>query len=360
MSIDIAMVGDFGKDLDDENALLYAVGAQRSGEAELVAVVANLDPVENRARLAQGMLRVLGVQMEVGMGTDCNQIDHTQPYETDVPYLAIGYQFRDGMDVLGEALESSPDYGLSLVLNSGLTDAARLFEAEPYLARRKLAQVAIMGGVATDGEAILLNEYGRMIPDSAANNLFDPAASTFAYDWLQANQVPLSVLTREAAYACKFEFAFYEQLAATGNPVGQAMYEREAAREHNIGEAIRNRQEPALNELWRVANLPVGTPERGALPDRCDRAWFVQTYLNGADPGEVQEIWPLALDVGTFQLYDSLNVASVVRPDLFDPAYVTVHDTTHRIIGVSARRYGIRDVAALRDHVASRELTALG
>lgn len=341
---ELVIVGDFGKDPDDEHALLCTIGAQQNGEALLSAVVANLVPAEQRARIAQGLLNATGAVAPVGVGTSCNVQGNIRDYEIKVAYMAPHPPVVSGLQVLSEALENAPDQSLTLVLNSGLTDTQELIRTRPDLVRTKLARVAIMGGVQVDGDRVALDVHGRMTPDTAANNMFDPLAAREVYAWLQEEKVPLSILTREAALACTFRFDFYDQLAATKSLIGQSLHDR---------------QQPALNALWAEACAPLGTKERGNLPDRCDRQWFIQTFLAGNDPGEVADIWPLAATSGSFQIYDALNVASVVKPEFFDPQIVPVNGVAHQVIGVSKMAHGIKHERALREWIMAREIGAL-
>lgn len=329
------MVGDFGKDLDDENALLYAVGAQRAGEINLLGVVANLEPAESRARIAQGILEHLGVDVPVGIGTSCGVEATTHPYEMDVPYLSPSDNLPGGFDVIGEALEGAPDKSVVLVLNSGLTDAKEFMFEETDLFKRKVAKVAIMGGVHNDGYDVLQDGMGHMIPDDAANNRFDPVAANLVYSFLHIENIPSSTLTGEAAYACQFDMRFYERLARTDGTIGQAIYDR---------------QRPALEHLWRAVNAPVGSEERGTVPERCTPEWFITTYMGGERPSDEKDIWDIALKKGGFQLYDPLNVASVIRPSYFNPVTVELHGTEHQVIGL-ADRVSIPNVLQLRSHV---------
>ena len=337
------MIGDFGKDLDDENALLYAVGAHQAGEICLEAVVANLSPALLRARIAKGMLEYLGMNIPVGVGTSCNVPEDTQDYEGNIPYLSKNTEFEDGQKLMKDILENADDSSVQLILNSGLTDAAELMKNAPLLCKRKLSRVAIMGGVVVEGSQITLNEKGHMTPDDAANNRFDPVAAEFTYDWLQSENIPMSILTRNAAYACKFDIGFYESLVKADDI---------------IGKGIRDRQRPATEHLWKAANAPASSEIRGTLPDRCTREWFVNSYLNGIDPGEVETIWDPALKIGTFQ-YDPLNVASVVRPELFTPTKITIGETEHLVVGISPIEPGVADTNNLRNNITSGILNTL-
>ncbi len=337
------MIGDFGKDLDDENALLYAIGAHHASEINLAAVVANLSPALLRARIAKGMLEYLGVNIPVGLGTSCNVDDVTQEYEGNIPYISKNTEFEDGLELMKDILENSDDSSIVLVLNSGLTDAAELMKNSPLLCKRKLSRVAIMGGIVCKDNHIELNKKGHMTPDDAANNRFDPKSAEFVYEWLQTENIPTSILTRNAAYACKFDISFYESLVQADGTVGKG---------------IRDRQRPATEHLWKAANAPAGSEARGTLPDRCTREWFVDAYLGGNDPGDVDTIWNPALKIGTFQ-YDPLNVASVVRPELFTPTKITIGETEHLVIGVSPTESGIANPNDLRNSITGGILSTL-
>lgn len=339
----IVMIGDFGKDLDDENALLYAVGAHKAGKINLAAVVANLSPALLRARIARGMLEYLGIDVPVGLGTSCNVRDDTQEYEANIPYISKKTDFEEGQKLIKDTLEKVDDKSAILLLNSGLTDAAELMKNSPLLCKQKLFRVAIMGGVVCEGGQIKLNAKGHMMPDDAANNRFDPGSAEFVYEWLQTENIPMSVLTRNAAYACKFDIGFYESLAMASD---------------TIGLGIRDRQRPATEHLWKAANAPSGSETRGTLPDRCTRKWFVDAYLDGIDPGSVESIWDPNLKIGTFQ-YDPLNVASMVRPELFAPTKITVGKTEHQVIGTSATEPGIADTNNLRKDIRDNIMNAL-
>lgn len=347
----IIMIGDFGKDLDDEHALVLAAGLQRMGLIELIAVVANLEPAAIRARLARGTISQLGLtRIPVGIGTPCFKGGTDLRHETDVPYLAPANAVFDGHRILVDRIGWEDDHSITLVLNSGLTDAAWLFMEAPDLFTQKIASVVIMGGVIPDGDCVALDESGFMQAwigkNGAANNTFDEASALFLYRACQEYRVPLTVLMREAAYACQIPFAIYDRLVATGNP---------------IGACLRDRQKPAMQALWQAANAPSGSPLRGKLPVSRDRAWFVQTFCDGTDPyiGNDGDIWPF---MGRFQLYDPMNVVAAIptlRERFYEPIEVVVKDTTHRVIGLTKARHGVKDVEGLRSFFIETEVVAL-
>lgn len=333
------MIGDFGKDLDDENALLYSLGAMDKGEIELAGIVANLQPAEQRASLVTGILDRLDFDIQVGVGTSCGQTADAHEYEMNVPYLS-DVEAIEGRELMLQILDDAPSESVTLILNSGMTDMAQLIEADPSAVLNKVRRVAIMGGVGVKNSAIELRA-GKMYPDDSANNMFDYPASEYVYEWLQTERVPMSILSRYAAYACKFDLSFYQELANTGM----------------IGTSIYERHKPSMESVWSAACSPPASEGRGSLPDRCDRTWFVDTYLGGNDPG-TDDMWAQALTTGTFQLYDVLNVATLVTPHYFDAETISVRGVKHQIFGISPDRHGIRDAKRLRDHAQAMILSA--
>lgn len=338
----LVIISDYGKDLDDENALLLAVGAMKFGEVDLRAVVANLSPAEQRARLAQGVLDEVGFSLPVGIGTDCKSNAEPQSYETNVPYISNTTEFQNGFELLRDTLLASEDKALILALNSGMTDAAELFAQEPALCMQKIGLVAIMGGVVVSKENIVRDSKGFMLPDDSVNNTFDTAASAYVYEWLQSNGMAMSIVSREAAYACQFEASFYQDL-------GQSA----------VAKAMESRQDDAQREMWRLVNLPLGHPDRGTLPGRCDREWFVSTYCNGTDPGDVEDIITTDNYSGKLTMYDPLNVAAALHPEMFDPIKVCINGVDHSVIGLSASQHGIKSADAIVEYVVAREKAAL-
>ncbi|MDO8583903.1 MAG: hypothetical protein Q7R83_01860 [bacterium] len=354
-AIRVVMFGDFGKDLDDENALVLAIALHSGDIVTLEAVIANLEPALERARLAKGTLSLLrSSHTPVGVGTSCFRGGTNPKHETDVPYLADVGGIVDGQLLLHEVLtkpglEDQTD-PVHLVLNSGLTDAALFFLSHPDLFKTRIASVTIMGGVVGGLDGVTLDESGFMLPqigkNGAANNCFDEASALFLYRACQEHGIPLTIVMREAAYACQMPFALYDQLKATGNPIGANLLSRQA---------------PSMNMLWRAANGAEGSPERGKLPLSRDRAWFVKTFCDGKDPGVAadQEIWP---HVGKFQLYDPMNLVAAIptlRDRFFDPIEVVVKGITHRVIGLTKERHGVKNPDSLRQFMIDAEVAAL-
>jgi hypothetical protein len=356
------IVGDFGKDLDDEDTVVFQDGERRFRDMafvntdgsrrqdlfELAAVVANLAPPVQRARLAKGTLRQLGQpNVPVGIGTDCGNSPNGHDHEfAGVPYMADETDLENGAQLLIRTLQEAEDNSITMVLISGMTDVAALLRDHADLVRAKVRVVAIMGGVKVNGDAVVLNEQGFMEPDTAANNAFDMESAKFVYQRLQEIGVPLVILTREAAYACKVPRKFYDDLADTGHPVGIK---------------LRDSQKGSIESLWKRANMPAGDPERGTLPARCDKEWFCNTFCKGQgkDRTGADSIWDL---ISSFNLYDPMTLIAAVpelRDRFYDPVTVRVGETDHLIIGVNKTLHGVKDPDALSSYMVQRCLDSL-
>ena len=347
----VIMLGDFGRDLDDESALVLAIGLHRMGIINLYGVVANFAPPLPRARLAKGTLKLLNLpDVPVGVGTDCLKGGAIQAYETPAGYLSDESEVCDGRKLLARLLQGAIDESVILVVNTGLTDVVRLIMDDPDLFRQKVRSVTIMGGVMVNGNEVALDDIGFMLPqigkNGAYNNNVDEASALFAHRFCQENGIPLTILMRDAAYAVQFPTKTYNRLASTCNPIGVSLSER------NI---------QSMNWLWLRANEPFGSAIRGNLPTRCDRKWFVSVFCGGIDPG-VKGNESVAQRVVGFNLYDPLNTLAAIpqtRNMFFDPIKVEVKGTTHRVIGLSKQRSGIREENALRDFVVDTETMVL-
>merc|ERR1719506_1142172 len=121
-----------------------------------------------------------------------------------------------------------------------------------------------MGGVEVDGDSVKLDKNGYMMPDKASNNTFDIESAQHLYREIQKECIPLTIVTRWAAYAAKLRFEVYDAMAATGHPVGMR---------------LQNNQRRSLEHLWTRACMPPNDPRREGLRDSCDKAWFCKVFL---------------------------------------------------------------------------------
>ena len=344
----IIIIGDFLKDLDDEHTLALLSGIlKRDASLELACVIGNLAPAMLRAQGAKGTLQQLGLgHAPVGVGSAVFE-GKVHPYESAVPYLAGESEVDpDGLALLVKTLESSEDGQVILVLQSGFTDAADLLRGHAALCVSKISSVAMMAGVVTADEKVKLDDEGFISPNNANNITFDSESGAFVYRTLQDLGIPMVITTRDSAYACQIPFTVYDQMEATGNPVGAC---------------LKGRQKPSLQGLWEAACSESGSKIRGTLPDDRNRGWFVKVFCGGKDPGigDGEDIWPF---VGAFNLYDPVNLVAAIpslREEYFAPDLVEVKGVGHLVIGVSSGRHGLKDVDGLRRFLVETEVSGL-
>jgi len=351
----VIIIGDPGKDQDDELTFIMAALFHRIKRIRILAVVANLAPSMMRARLAKGTFNVLGLsEIPVGVGTNCRSTESAKDdYQFDVPYLADESEVEeDGHDLLVRRLEHAEDGSVTLLLISGMSDAAALVLLHDDLVQRKVARVAIMGGVKSEDGVPdrSANEYKREMlwPDSAANNMFDIRAADLLYHRLQELGVPMIILMREAAYAAAMPRATYDKMAATGHPVGIR---------------LRDAQQASIEGLWRRCCMDDDDPDREGLPPRCNTDWFCNVFLagEGKDRNGNDSIWDL---VQNFQMYDPMALLAAFsggRDDFFEVVEVAdeVAGVTHRIIGLTKEDHGVADAEAVRAELMSALLDGL-
>lgn len=334
---DLLVIMDPGRDQDDEDTLVLINRLIRLEILNVMGVVANLAPSLKRARLAKGTLNQLGQRtIPVGAGTSClQQDDDGLSYQFAVGYLAETSEVEDGKELMLRMLSQARPKSIVLLLISGLTDAAAVLKESQYLFQSAVRRVVIMGAVQTLDDQPVLDACGRMLPDlSAQNNAFDTEAATFLYRQLQDLQIPITTVSRHAAAAAKVPRSVYDEMAATGHPIGLRL---QAA------------QKEAIEELWRRACLPAGDKGRLTLPDRCDRTWFSNAFLagQGADLTADDSIWDL---VQSFMLYDPCAMVAAIpnlREHFFAPCVVEVHGVEHVVIGVSAKSHNVRHASEL-------------
>jgi Inosine-uridine preferring nucleoside hydrolase len=347
--IDVVLVTDPGKDLDDEQALVFLAGLCRAGMVRLKAVVANLEPATERAKLAKGTLIQLGLShVPVGIGRGVFHGGQTHKYETDVEYAnSVGVdELCDGCQLLSESLEDSADRSITLIVISGMTDVAELMMRHSELFVSRVKEVVIMGGVRYGEFLNGPDGMNYLSPDDAANNSFDWPAALYVYQSLQEWRIPVTIVTRWAAYGVKFPFPLFERFGATGNPIGQSLLRR---------------QKPAINQLWRSATAPPGCSTRGRLPLSRDRQWFVDVFCDGLDPGigSEEDIWPFC---GSYNQSDSVAVAAAIgelRERFFSPSFVDVRGVRHQIVGLRDTQAGVKDESGLREFICQTQLATL-
>lgn len=175
-----------------------------------------------------------------------------------------------------------------------------------------------------------------LVPDTANNNTFDMDAAKFFHKRCQELGIPLVIVTRWAAYAAKVPVSCYNELASNGSWIGCR---------------LRNAQRASIENLWARAASPSGSESRHGLPDRCDRAWFLNTFCAGVDApgrGPSDTIWDL---IAGFMQYDTVaTLASIpiLRDRFFTPCNVPgLHGVVHKVIGRTEQDHNIKSTEAL-------------
>lgn len=121
-----------------------------------------------------------------------------------------------------------------------------------------------------------------------------------------------------------------------------------------IGAKIYQAERDSLSTLWsRVCAAP-DDPVRGDLPARCDRAWYIQTFCEGAaklPPGadEFDAVWPMVQSVN---LYSPIAVIGAMPFTTFKnflhSAALDVRSATHHVIGLDENSRTVTDPQLLR------------
>jgi hypothetical protein len=334
------VITDPGRDQDDEDVIVMLNRLIRLQLLEVMGVIANLAPSVKRAQLAKGSFNQLHLpEIPVGIGSACKGPDDDGlDYQFAVGYLAERETLVDGKELIYNTLKNARPKSIVLLLISGLTDAAAVLREHHYLFQTAVRRVVIMGGVKSADETPVLDAEGRFLPDpTAQNHTFDMEATEFLYKQLQDMCIPMTVLSRHSAIAAKVPRSVYDDMAATGHPIGKRLL---------------NAQKQAIEELWRRANLPADATGR-MLPARCNRDWFLTTFC-GIKADEVathpqvvnrqpeDSIWDL---IQNFNLYDPCTLLACIpnlREHFFSPTVVEVHGVEHMVLGVSAATHNVR------------------
>ena len=267
----------------------------------------------------------------------------------------------------------APPIGVALIIAAACTGVAGFAERHPQLFRDKTARIIHLGGAlleagrVTVGSKSILTGQTVLGPDpAAANNRVDLEAARAMYHCAQEMSVPLVILSRHVAHACRLPRQLFDMLL-----------------EHcgSLGAELAEEQRSSTRLLWQQACAPLGDSARGSLADRCDRNWFLKTFCRSADinlhdtvcgasaaapqasssttlfardctlSAPQEDIWPY---IESLHVYNPLSMLAAV------PAFVqlhlrpikhTVRSAQHLIVGVSETDPGVEDRRALRSFV---------
>jgi hypothetical protein len=124
--------------------------------------------------------------------------------------------------------------------------------ARPELVRRKVATVAVQGGLVADASA-----PAGWAPDTSQNNEFDRAAAAAVYAFCFAHGLPLTVTSRHAVPTIPMQLA-------------RSFAERTAC---PVMRYLADAQFLGLEGLWRRMCA-------GELPVRCSKRWYFETFCH--------------------------------------------------------------------------------
>jgi len=293
---------DAGQDCDDELALLFLASVVKNPNnlypVKICAIIANLYPADDRARLVTGMMNYLNVPTLVGTGTHGGDVDskhHNNFVNCD--YMSYNPVKESGEDVFLSVAKSAKDKSLTFLCISSLRDISIIQEKHKKLFKKKVKEVVIMGG------AEITND-GKLVPDSAHNNTFDKDSSNKLFEALQEQNIPMVIFTRHAAAAAKMDPKLYNTMAETGNLVAKR---------------LNNSQEFDLNLLWKRSCSD--DPEiRSGLPGRCDRAWFSKQFCGGNVPDNLtgnDNVWPFVNGLTVSDVGAAIASIPYLRETLF-------------------------------------------
>lgn len=330
----VVIIGDFGKDLDDELSLVFASAFQE--DINLLGVVSNLYPSDLRANIAKSTLNeLLMFDTTVAVGENICKNIKLHDYESEIPYLKNHDIQLKGFDYLKEILL---DNKVHIVLQSGLTDFANFYKENINLVYNKVESVTIMGGILLDENGQpQLDERKCVIPDTAANNNFDIESAKWLYQTLQLEEVPLNISTRHMAYACPIEKQFYEDISFS-----------------NIGMALLQRQSKALIELYKETK---NTTESRTLPARCTEEWFLNTFTDVKSfVGPDEEVFSICSKIN---IYDPLNLMILVSE--FEENYLNGIKISPNvtIYGLSELENGFKDSIGAKSFFSEKILSKL-
>ncbi|KAL1520297.1 hypothetical protein AB1Y20_021889 [Prymnesium parvum] len=350
----IIIFTDPGQDLDDELALVMLAALTERKYVRPIAVVANLHPSLERACLAKGTLRKLGLDdVPVAVGTDGGCTSHKDVF-SDTAFAYLGQEDeveKDADALLRRVLMGEEHESVIVLCISSLTDAAKFLKGNESLFVDKVHSVTIMGGVDLSTKDEVLAEEARQDtessprpvketfkPDTANNNTFDMPSAIFLYTRLQELNIKTNVLTRFAAYGCPLPRNIYDTMQKTGSPIALRLFDV---------------QRKSIEELWKRCNA--SGDERRGLPARCSKEWYTKTFLGGrgSERSASDSIWDLVVQ---FNMYDPMALLLAVPPlawvffdDSSSRSRINQSSLQLRVIGTSPEHTGIKHSQTLRD-----------
>lgn len=311
-------------DLDDESALVVIASMIRLKYVKLLAaIIANTNPETKRASVARGLMNLLGFKnVAVGIGDRVTQYPEPFPDEPLIPYMYQGEDLPDGKELLVHTLKHAKDNSITIVVQAAMTEVMWLLKDHGSLFLTKVKRVVFMGGVAPE-----LSPEGFILPGDAMNVHFDKEAAAYCYHTLQLMRVPMTITTRNATFKAMLNHKIFKKMGI-------------------IGESFESRVGRNTQRFWVSCCSPEGSKERGKLSMSRNRAWFIQTFCGGIDPGieDGKNILPFIVN-DAWPQYDPLNLIAAVpflRDIFFKTKVIKVGGVKHLVVGWSAEEHGVR------------------
>mmetsp|Transcript_118612 Transcript_118612/g.187848 ORF Transcript_118612/g.187848 Transcript_118612/m.187848 type:complete len:802 (-) Transcript_118612:145-2550(-) len=207
--------------------------------------------------------------------------------------------------------------GVTLVVSATLTVAATFVDMEPALYCERTARVVLMGGVRRREYA---SQWLEPDPDATNNRLDIDAAKRF-YHKSQELSVSMTIVSRFAARAGSVPRATCDVLASHGGEIGRFLCDT---------------CKQGFVDLWKQACENEGSPNRGSLPTRCDRHWFLSTFCAGRQPADDGDIWNQIVSFNAYSPLALLFALPGVVKKYVNATEIQVRAASHQVIGWSA------------------------
>lgn len=348
---------------DPDDWLAVLLSCERANQ---LAVLTNESCAFEKAAILKGILGFAGEgTVPVAMrGKESSDEEFSR--EIRARYDSVFFdelRYPTSHELFSEALRRSPRRGITLLMISGFSEVAEFLrdsERNQELFCRSVGRVGIQGGVLCDagGNPIVTRERFLM-PDDSQNYRYAPSDAAFVMEFLQRNGIQIIFFSRYAATSIPFKTAFYDRLAATGNPQGALLREIAMLEFHNL--------------LLR-ARMPVGDPKRRGLVERCNVQWMHDRFgipfeilnrhldvASGVTTSDVtpQELWAYNKQFSTYDPLLGFFMSEDQRRRHCSPYYHVVNNVEHVVIGVSSRDTGITDPDAIRREVEDTIVSTL-
>jgi len=336
----VVVISDLAKDYDDLSAMIVLKEFVRLGLIEIEGYVANLLPARERARFGRGALDTLGLtEVPIAVGEAASTEQHkVGPHEFSTcqfmaPEDAV---FDEGQVLLTSIVEraAAENRKLSFLLLSSLTDISMFAASHPDDLGGVISEINMQGGYnVADGRTDTVDTNGAPIgtpvPDmAAANNNFDRPSTERFHAYIHGRKIPSTAYTKVATFATRIENGLFDQLGATGHPVGTHLQsiQRTQDKAFYIMACSDKKFRPFMDQEWYLKNK--------------SSWWDTHDIKKHELPASVEEVEPF---LNRITLYDALPAVAAGGQDLIDalgvldpnPAFAA---DIHKVVGHAERQ----------------------